>query len=976
MNDCDSRLFEEITNVLASGRTPPRVHLLRLAAEWVEVCRRVNLQARRCRSLLKKGRIEKALEVAASIPALDSTSDALEFPGVCNWEPLLLANGLDTRKDAVNQVLVDNVLQVIAGGRPTLKSLLATHRRLALRRAPLADRVRVLTELVRVDPTQQGWIDDLQRLQDAHRRELRGRAARAREDLESLEGVLREFHSVRWLQSPETDIAHVESLAAPLRKAAAAARCGRLAVEIHRAHEREDETECVKLLGEWEDSRSNLGDDDVEGAANAASARAWLDELEGARDRETQYRADCEILEALVTSGGRLEELDASVANVESHGRGLPGYLKAQVEALRLKLQRARKRRRTATVLSALAILVVLVVSSVKVVPLWLAGQEASRRCEAIAKRFDRIEADSAPTSAAPRERRQKLKSSLWHAGLPRLTAEVADLDHRRPHDLRVQCLKDRLAALERERDSLRRWLQDHITETERRTAAGGDRQEIEQTLEDLQTLAVLEGEDDDVEAARSRVQSLWTKADRAERERRMRELQEVERLLGVKDYGQARKKIEEIAPGCAADAETSTRLAALRKSLLAGEAGEQRDAQFKRLAGMGLDPRRLAPGLRSFLSSYGPDDLDLAREFQSALDSEPSWHAAHDWWSTSRRWPSLDVHDRTAAGERLAAVEAHLAGHRQSPYRAGLEEYRKLLRNVVNIVNDDRSLAGEGELRLLLASRFLNPPLYDIETRTGERYYLLDDESKHLIKEGGVVTSQSFEVLLDHKLRTEKRNFSTADLRGKPRRAPQVEFARYAAEAMAKSSARRERTLFLDVCDLLLANRGIDSVYSASLARTCLSHAAYCAPAAVRGEIEAVTAKLPMDLDANWIDPADKKASELRLVLLPVLPEVHSAVKALRGKVREAAAREWRELECTLVRCEPLAVLLDAGGDTRTDVKVPSGSPDARLAVFSEQRLVEIGRFNGDSVTLDPSATRLPRGSLVFAMRPFSGKP
>src|SRR5690606_4326811 len=111
-------------------------------------------------ALLHKGLRSEAIQVVSLAPnALDAAA-ALDFPEFDSWCEILQFFGIAV-PDELQRDLADQLNEAIVESQP-LAGHLRQHRRLAIARAPLAWRLKILRRIAAMDPTNGVWEEDLE----------------------------------------------------------------------------------------------------------------------------------------------------------------------------------------------------------------------------------------------------------------------------------------------------------------------------------------------------------------------------------------------------------------------------------------------------------------------------------------------------------------------------------------------------------------------------------------------------------------------------------------------------------------------------------------------------------------------------------------------------------------------------------------------------------------------------------------------
>jgi hypothetical protein len=188
------RLADEVRSFVRGGDQTFREPLRQLAADYAAACREVNDRLRRCEDFLRQGLRSEAVHFAQAEPPLLDCLAALDFPELPRWTEASLAYGLPAPPPLLSDTA--EALNAAYAAEQALAPLLRTHRRLALARAPLGERLGVLRQLEEADRGSPVWQDEVLSLEAARLRQLAAEVETvvAGRDAEALEKLARELH--------------------------------------------------------------------------------------------------------------------------------------------------------------------------------------------------------------------------------------------------------------------------------------------------------------------------------------------------------------------------------------------------------------------------------------------------------------------------------------------------------------------------------------------------------------------------------------------------------------------------------------------------------------------------------------------------------------------------------------------------------------------------------------------------------------
>lgn len=249
-------LVGQIRGYLASTDQTGDDAIRELWRKYVDACQQINQRLDLCAQFLERGEWIEAVRSAELEPNLLDCITALDFERRSEWEQMGCDLGWE-RLIPVSPIVSDR-LQTAWEHRKRLKPLLKEHIRLAIARAPLAQRLAVMQRLANKDRMSTFWREDIQSLERARgpqlQRELQ-QAIRA-EDAPRLETLLAEVRETPWTLT----------LPASLKKQAETAEIlvlerrtlPKTAAKLHEASRNDHTALAPALLEEWDSQLSRL----------------------------------------------------------------------------------------------------------------------------------------------------------------------------------------------------------------------------------------------------------------------------------------------------------------------------------------------------------------------------------------------------------------------------------------------------------------------------------------------------------------------------------------------------------------------------------------------------------------------------------------------------------------------------------------------------------------------------------------------
>ena len=206
-------LVGQIRGYLSSSDQTGDDAIRELWQRYVEACLQINQRLDLCAQFLERGEWIEALRSAELEPDLFDCLAALEFPKRPLWEQLGCDLGWERLVPV--QTTISERLQAAWDHRKRLRPLLKEHQRLAIARAPLAQRLAVMHELAKQDKMSTFWRDDIQRFEKSRGpqliRELR--QAVAAEETKQLITLVAEVRETPWTLKLPSSLRRLEQQA-------------------------------------------------------------------------------------------------------------------------------------------------------------------------------------------------------------------------------------------------------------------------------------------------------------------------------------------------------------------------------------------------------------------------------------------------------------------------------------------------------------------------------------------------------------------------------------------------------------------------------------------------------------------------------------------------------------------------------------------------------------------------------------------
>ncbi len=278
------------------------------AAEVVRINERLNEAV----GLLNKGLRSEAIQRASLHPNAIDNAAALDFPEIEEWLDVLqflsIAVPPEINREAalqLNEAIVELLPQ---------ESLLRNHRRLAIAKAPLRWRLRVLRHISAADPLNPVWQEDVESWETERLKQISAEllpAIKAQEQ-EQVSQLLDELTNASWrVKPPQNLVDQARNAHAEFATHAHLTALAKLAPALHEAFGSFDQPQARRLRSDWQQRVAAMKSPlPPELEEQVAPALAWLDEIDHEQQRQDDRLNALAHLENLLqrqTPEGELE---------------------------------------------------------------------------------------------------------------------------------------------------------------------------------------------------------------------------------------------------------------------------------------------------------------------------------------------------------------------------------------------------------------------------------------------------------------------------------------------------------------------------------------------------------------------------------------------------------------------------------------------------------------------------------------------
>ncbi len=898
-------IVEQIRTALHAGAAPQNGRLAGLASAYADACADAAHRLARCQRLLQQGLRSEAIQLAEAEPKLLDSLAVLDFPERPEWDDLVQMHDLAPAPRIPLEPA--RLLNEAYAEEDPLQDLLRRHRRLALQRAPLRQRIAVLRQLAVQDPNNAIWTDDLRAFEQVRMLEIQDEASEAlrQHDPERLGRLVAEVEQSGWVDQPSRPLVQsLRKVDAQMKAERARAELEDLAGRMEEAHGNRDSFRARQARHDWTRVAAAVSlDRDDPLAHRVRPALDWLDDQDRI-DRENREHQDAldQLVRALDYPGNlppsQLERLAHAVG---SHPDGLPDALRQRYITRLHDAERAEVRRRR--LIAAGSAAAALLVASL----IYMAARAQARSSEA----------DRVATRVADHLELNELDQAV--ALLKKVeTSDPALLEYPALADVRARVDAEQ----QKETDRALKFDQ-AMRDAEAAPPSAAE----PPALAEARKIARLDTEKSAVDnLVRRRAAAVQAQQARRDKELTPR----LDEIAATVDRAEARltaagAKPETDREAIAAIAEAERGLADIAADVaISGQAVQDRSKGLSdRLdAARGLiDRRGLQTRLESAITSavaYSPDgsfspgalttalqayakafpDTPRSRAFATTIHDQPAWDAIGEWDRITAGWrgdggPAVPPQE---AGARASQCRQFMTQFPASPEFDRAAAYRQAMEAMSH-----RSAEAEGALGKLrgLMTDLLVDNLWMMTLRPpaagGERHYYLTEQPARDARSvrylaGFDGKERTLSIVPAWVVRTEV--------------APQTKLAaRFKPTLQAPPEKIDWETVILDMIDQVRTQPGLDPVLRVALLRNVLALGMEGSDPLQQalGPFRKLVDEADVDTNVPWMDPENREADQVRpraLALVRSLPDIAPARKdalARRDAVRRVLAERPR---------------------------------------------------------------------------------
>ncbi|MFO0957185.1 MAG: proline-rich domain-containing protein [Isosphaeraceae bacterium] len=428
------RTVDGIRAYLLSGDTSFQEPLRGLAADYARACTEANERLAKCARLLSQGLRAEAIHQAEAPPNLLDTLAALDFVERPAWAEAVAR--FDLAKPPDLDLKSAEFLDGAYADQDPLDNLLKRHRRLALARGPLAERIQVLREIARLDKANTIWPQDVLAYEQARLKQIPAEAndATRRFDAAALQALEQELASPNWSSKPPAGLAQgVRKALDGIRQVAARRELESLEAPLHDACAAHDLARARSIRERWraasEFARLEPGHPLLE---RAEGDLAWIDQEDRREADQARYDGAVAAIREGLDARARRPDLERLHDDLIACGRDVPPDLEKSYLDRIADLKLGERRKQAILMVAGAAAAVMLGAISIVIYLEQARSARALAVAESLQKAVDSGRIDEVESLLAGYERDEpaSLKGAeviaVW-PGVERLRAEEAD---------------------------------------------------------------------------------------------------------------------------------------------------------------------------------------------------------------------------------------------------------------------------------------------------------------------------------------------------------------------------------------------------------------------------------------------------------------------------------------------------------------------------------------------------------------------
>lgn len=667
-NENPEAFLSNVKSVLLAKESPKPQQMQSLADQHSVLVDAVNRRLSEASERIKSGLICEAIHLIERAPNALATAAELELGSLRkSWDDYCMLFSITTQEPRTELAIELNRVYNIYR---KCESQIRLHRLLALSRAPLLDRIKVVQGLLSEDPMNPAWKSQLRILEKA-RLDLIDREiidATERSDLQALRDLLSEVESKdRTVPAPMGLVTLAKSSYRKVRRTQQAKQIQEIEADMHDARARSDFESARVLL----QTHASVSKGESSSAA-VESIRQWVEAQEQAAAIERQFAADVEVFDCALDDGIEFLELERLYAKLARYELPIPELSEQRFRQKKrqLALERSRRYRIAAMIVLGIAGITTFVIvrtmnrrATEAEITKWVVQIQQhvqDSQFEAAAKLVTEAKAKPVVISTAPElvALFEQVETGLVKESERRIAfaAALEEMKSVKGFDYNSPAIIARAKALVSGEAELR------LFNSER------ERLEEERNVVQEERDGPFRVRREALEARLAASRSLKSNA----RSTELKSItEELDKLLETKGISEAEIKSARITRDtAAAEASTIAQTLDREKALI---------VDLDELPNSARSIPELVSAYRAFIDRY--PDSPQASKLDAALKTRPAWERMDSFYSTAKTWTTAMLPETAeGSGARSTAIKEFTKYLDAAPDKSALQKYLETL--------------------------------------------------------------------------------------------------------------------------------------------------------------------------------------------------------------------------------------------------------------------------------------------------------
>ncbi|HEX4054693.1 MAG TPA: hypothetical protein VHX86_10550 [Tepidisphaeraceae bacterium] len=963
-------IVDRLVTILSSSKTVGAEEVEECANAYANLCYEANDRLRICDDSLRRGLRSDAIQVAETEPNLLDLVVALDFPELPQWREACTLTNFREAPPLLMEVAA--ALNEVYAAEQGVSNLLAHHRLMALARAPLTQRLRLMRRIADLDPTSSFWEDDIQVFERKRLEQITTQFHNAVRvsDSNTISQLRDEINAPGWrTQVPRNLLKSLDNAFAHLAAASGLAEACRLLPKLNDAYSGMAHQECKTLLAQilaiMAAARVTLPPDLQE---QVDPIRDWVLEQDQLLEHQAAFREACESLQQAIDTNQPTPALE------QAYQRTLSFHLELDEETESRYRQRLasravaiRHRRRLFYVGIGAAFIIISGIVTLVAYRSMLSHEIADAH-QTLAQAISDIQQGDIDKGQNLRKLVVEQHPRVLHSLL--IDQDLNDLDsaidseNKRRADFKQHMAAALAAGVEKPDDA----------ELQNANGLAKLPQETAQ-IDDLKSRinefnAQMQQERDRQFAADGA--ALGTLVDQTLTPQLMSSPDDFTKQIDVLTNKEEGLRNRNGISGGLRDAQLASLDALLKHRQQDFQAQQDQRNAWHQLQNFGSTAEEHAAALKQYIATC-PDDPRCAT-FNLALGRLDAERAVENWSDVvGKMSPKILPVSLAAATQQLAEIKDYNSQNPSSPLAGPLQDYLAYLNKGIEAVSTD------GPWNTTYRSLLANPLVQDLrylEATDGQRFYVMPDVKVKSDGSGDFLT-QTFDAVTSPDVTsptsiTLKGDNPLKDI--EPALSPQAAFAKIASRQLDALDCSNWDVFGINELRELTASKDMNPILQAIMLQHILqtnqATAAWSLPTGF-DDVSKELAQQNVD-DIQWLDPTHPPDANVlqdvksTIAGLPSLEDARASIVQRRNAMVKAIA----------INIAGEGILLRSGHSYEIDSSTAPADGQIAVVLTGDKGLIQIGSYSNSRWAIDPTtAGSVPEGTLVFVLgSPISG--